>query len=75
MMFAITTMIVAAACCIIVFIIAGPRGIPVLAGQRWNMPGLGSILIIETDIKTQAANVKYQLESGEYGFCTKHEIR
>ena len=72
----ISIMFIAAAFCIIAFIIAAPRGIPVLAGQRWEMPGLGSILIIDTNIKSSTVpGVKYQLASGEYGYCTKHEVR
>jgi len=83
MIIAITIMITVTAATIIAFIIANPRSVPVLAGQRWLMPGLGNILVAKT-IGSDAsfgknvgrhANVKYQLENGEYGYCTKSEIR
>ncbi len=83
MIVAITIMMVAAAACISIFILANPRLIPVLSGQRWIMPGLGDILIVKT-IGTGASfgkgigkhiNVKYQLPNGDYGYCTKLEIR
>ena len=83
MMIAISIMIAAAAACIMVFIIASPRVVPVLSGQRWVMPGLGKILIVKT-LGVGASfgkglgkhiNVKYQLENGDCGYCTKFEVR
>ena len=83
MIVAITIMMVAAALCIIVFTMTNPRATPVLSGQRWKMPGLGNILIVKT-VGIGASfgrnvgkhiNVKYQLLNGEYGYCTKSEIR
>ena len=82
-MVAISIMMVAAAACIMVFIIANPKLVPVLSGQRWVMPGLGNILIVKT-LGTGATfgkglgrhiDVKYQLENGDYGYCTKSEVR
>ena len=83
MIIAITIMITAAAATIVAFIIANPRLVPVLSGQQWLMPGLGNILVVKT-IGSDASfgknvgkhiNVKYQLENGEYGYCTKSEVR
>jgi hypothetical protein len=72
----ISIMFIAAAFCIIAFIIAAPQGTPVLVGQRWEMPGLGNILIIDTNVKSSSpSDVKYQLTNGEYGYCTKYEVR
>lgn len=83
MIASITAMIVAAALSICIFIIFNPRSAPVLSGQRWLMPGLGSILIVET-LGTGATfgstfgmyvNVRYRLEDGTCGYCTKGEIK
>lgn len=83
MMVAITIMMVAAAICISVFIVVSPKLTPVLSGQRWIMPGLGDILIVKTigmggsfgKTFGKHIDVKYQLTDGEYGYCTKSEIR
>jgi len=83
MIIAVTVMMIAAAATIIAFIIANPRLVPVLSGQRWLMPGLGNILIVKTignDVSFgknvgKHINVKYQLDNGEYGYCTKSEVR
>lgn len=72
----ISIMFIAAAACIMTFIIAAPRSVPVLAGQRWHMPGLGNILIVETNLRSSTVPpVKYQLISGDFGYCTRHEIQ
>ena len=72
----ISIMFIAAAACIMTFIIAAPRSVPVLVGQRWHMPGLGNILIVETNIQSSIVpSIKYQLSNGEFGYCTKQEVQ
>ena len=83
MMISIAIMIASAALAICFFAIMQPRQLPVLSGQRWVMPGLGTILIVETlgpgasfgNEHGKYINVRYRMPDGTCGFCTKNEIR
>ena len=83
MMTSIAIMIASAAMAICFFAVMHPRATPVLSGQRWIMPGLGSILIVETlgpgasfgSGQGKYINVRYRMLDGTCGFCTKNEIR
>lgn len=83
MMISIAIMIASAAVAICVFAIMQPRRPPVLSGQRWVMPGLGSILVVETlgpgasfgTAQGKYINVRYRTSDGTCGYCTKDEIR
>ena len=82
MMMSVAIMIASAAIAICVFAIMQPRQTPVLPGQRWVMPGLGSILIVETlgpgasfgSKQGKSINVRYRTADGTCGFCTKGEV-
>ena len=39
------------------------------------MPGLGTVLIIGSSKVSGILTIKYQLSSGDIGFCTKREIQ
>ena len=83
MMMSVAIMIASAALAICFFAVMQPRRLPVLSGQRWVMPGLGSILIVETlgpgasfgIEQGKYINVRYRMLDGTCGFCTKNEIR
>ena len=83
MILSITIMIVAAALSICIFTIFNPNRTPVLSGQRWMLPGLGNILIVETlgpsasfgKAYGKYINVRYRTEDGTCGHCTKDDIR
>ena len=47
MMLAIVTMFVVTAMALMVFIVVNPRAFPVLIGQRWHMPGIGTVVIMK----------------------------
>ena len=81
-MISIAIMIASAAAAICVFALVQPRQMPVLPGQRWVMPGLGSILIVETlgpgasfgSSQGRSINVRYRTVDGTCGFCSKGDI-
>ena len=71
-----------AAASLMAFAIVNPRAFPVLAGQKWNMPGVGIITIIKVqqlgkgfDSISPRLNVMYQLVDGSYGFCERSDLR
>jgi len=82
MILAIVTMFIIAAAMVLTFVLINPQALPVMVGQRWNMPGVGVITIIRVlgsgiTFEGTGSNldVMYQLAAGEYGFCRKGDLR
>jgi hypothetical protein len=83
MILSITIMIVVSALSICIFAFLHPNKTPVLSGQRWRVLGLGNILIVETlgphasfgQAYGKYVNVRYRLEDGSCGHCSKDDIR
>lgn len=81
MMLSIAIMIASTAAALCLYIIMQPGRPPVLSGQRWLMPGLGPILIVETLSPGSSfapgsrSDVRYRMADGSCGLCTKNEIR
>ena len=82
MMLAIVTMFVVTAMALMVFIVVNPRAFPILIGQRWHMPGIGTVVIMKVlgpglsfEKTDRSLNVMYKLPDMSYGFCKKSDLR
>ena len=81
-MLAIVTMFVVTAMALMVFIVVNPRAFPILIGQRWHMPGIGTVVIMKVlgsglsfEKTDRSLNVMYRLPDMSYGVCKKSDLR
>lgn len=82
MIAAIVTMFVVTALALIVFILINPKAFPILVGQHWHMPGIGTVIIVRVlgpnatfQTSMPGLSVMYRLPDSSYGFCRKNDLR
>jgi hypothetical protein len=66
---------------VVFFVLEGQPAVPVLAGQRWRVKGLGTVTIIQVlgpgknfERYGKGINVAYRTRNEEVGYCSKFDI-
>ena len=83
MILAVVVMFMLTSLALITFIVINPKALPVLKGQKWQMPGIGIVTVVKVlgpgssfeGGPGSGLNVMYQIEDGTCGICRKSDLR